>query len=151
MPRIALQNFTGGEISPTLGARYDLTRYRNCVVCMENMLPGLHGDTSRRSGTRFVADLGEYAVLIPFCFNEEASQNFALILSDYRLRVSDGTNLLPADSATPYAAADLLRLSYAQVGDVVYLAHPDYPLHKILRTDAEGGGDATPWPEVPEV
>ena len=49
--RIALQNFTGGEISPTLGARYDLTRYRNCVACMENMLPGLHGDAARRSGT----------------------------------------------------------------------------------------------------
>ena len=80
--RIALQNFTGGEISPTLGARYDLTRYRNCVACMENMLPGLHGDAARRSGTRFVADLGEEnAVLIPFSFNEEAGQNFVLILS----------------------------------------------------------------------
>ncbi len=147
--RIALQNFTGGEISPTLGARYDLTRYRNCVACMENMLPGLHGDAARRSGTRFVADLGEEnAVLIPFSFNEEAGQNFVLILSGHRLRVSDGTALLDVDVVTPYTVADLLRLSYAQVGDVVYLAHPDYPLQKILRTDAEGGGYA--W-EIEEV
>lgn len=56
--RIALQNFTGGEISPTLSARYDLSRYRNCVACMENMLPGLHGDVARRPGTRFLAELG---------------------------------------------------------------------------------------------
>ena len=39
--RTALQNFTGGEIAPTLSARYDLARYRNCLSCMENMLPGL--------------------------------------------------------------------------------------------------------------
>ena len=61
--RIALQNFTGGEVAPTLSARYDLARYRNCVACMENMLPGLHGDVARRPGTRFLADLGGGAVL----------------------------------------------------------------------------------------
>lgn len=146
--RVALQNFTGGEISPTLGARYDLARYRNCLNCMENMLPGLHGDCARRPGTRFAAKLGEYAVLLPFSFNEEAGQNFALILSDHRLRVSDGAALMDADVVTPYAAADLLRLSYAQVGDVVYLAHPDYPLQKVLRTDAESGGYAWSIEEV---
>ena len=27
--RIACNNFTGGEIAPTLSARYDLARYRN--------------------------------------------------------------------------------------------------------------------------
>lgn len=128
--RIALQNFTGGEISPTLGARYDLTATATRGR-LENMLPGLHGDAARRSGTRFVADLGEEnAVLIPFSFNEEAGQNFVLILSGHRLRVSDGTALLDVDVVTPYTVADLLRLSYAQVGDVVYLAHPDYPLQK---------------------
>ena len=42
--RIALHNFTGGEVSPILAARYDLSRYGSSVQCMENMLPGLHGD-----------------------------------------------------------------------------------------------------------
>lgn len=32
--RIALQNFTGGEVAPTLSARYDLARYRNSAACM---------------------------------------------------------------------------------------------------------------------
>ena len=41
--------------------------------------------------------------------------------------------------ATPYAAEDLLSLCHAQVGDVVYLAHQKYPLHKIVRRDAPGG------------
>ena len=46
--RIALHNFTGGEVSPILAARYDLSRYSSSVQCMENMLPGLHGDVRRR-------------------------------------------------------------------------------------------------------
>ena len=134
--RIAYKNFTGGEVSPTLTARYDLARFGTSVQCMENFLPGLHGDIARRPGTLFVADLGQYSMLIPFSFNVEADQNFCLILSDKLLRVSDGTRLLSASVETPYAAADLLQISWAQVGDVVYLAHPSYPLHKILRTDA---------------
>lgn len=134
--RIAYKNFTGGEVSPTLTARYDLARFGTSVQCMENFLPGLHGDIARRPGTRFVADLGQYSILIPFSFNVEADQNFCLILSDKLLRVSDGTRLLSASVETPYAAADLLQISWAQVGDVIYLAHPSYPLHKILRTDA---------------
>lgn len=144
MPRIAHKNFTGGEVSPTLTGRYDLERYATSVQCMENMLPGLHGDAARRPGTRFVADLGGYAVLIPFSFSVEADQNFVLVMSHKALRVSDGAGALCAPVATPYAAADLLRLSWAQVGDIVYLAHPAYPLHKIMRSPA-GSGSGYTW------
>lgn len=144
--RIAYKNFTGGEVSPTLTARYDLARFGTSVRCMENFIPGLHGDVTRRPGTRFVADLGQYSILIPFSFNVEADQNFCLILSDKSLRVSDGARLLSASVETPYAAADLLHISWAQVGDVVYLAHPSFPLHKILRSDASADeGEKYAW------
>ena len=142
--RIALQNFTGGEVAPTLSARYDLARYRNCVSCMENMLPGLHGDVARRPGTRYLAELDGPAVLLPFSFSADAGQNFALILSHKSLRVADANGLVPGlePLATPYAAADLLEISHAQVGDVVYLAHRRHPLHKLIRSDAPAGGYA---------
>lgn len=48
MPRIAYKNFTGGEVSPTLTGRYDLERYATSAQCVENMLPGLHGDAARQ-------------------------------------------------------------------------------------------------------
>ena len=141
--RVALQNFTGGEISPTLSARYDLSRYRNSVACMENMLPGLHGDVARRPGTRFLAELEASAVLLPFCFSSLPSQNFIFVLGEKSLRIATTGGLTNAPViATPYAAQDLLSLCHAQVGDVVYLAHPAYPLHKIVRRDAEGGSYA---------
>lgn len=150
--RIALQNFTGGEVAPTLSARYDLARYRNCVACMENMLPGLHGDVARRPGTRFLANLGGGAVLIPFSFSAEAGQNFALIFGEKSLRIADADGLVEnvPPIPTPYAAQDLLEISHAQAGDVIYLAHRRYPLHKVVRRDAAGvpGGYAWSLEEV---
>ncbi|MBB5143241.1 hypothetical protein [Desulfovibrio intestinalis] len=141
--RTALQNFTGGEIAPTLYARYDLARYRNCLSCMENMLPGLHGDAARRPGTRFVADMGGYSVLIPFSFNALAKQNFVLVLGDHSLRIASERGLEDvAAIATPYAPNELLDISYAQVGDIVYLAHSNHPLHKIIRRDAENSSES---------
>ena len=123
--RVALQNFTGGEISPTLSARYDLSRYRNSVACMENMLPGLHGDVARRPGTRFLAELEASAVLLPFSFSSLPSQNFIFVLGEKSLRIATTRGLTTAPViATPYAAQDLLSICHAQVGDVVYLAHP---------------------------
>lgn len=136
--RIAYKNFTGGEFSQTLTARYDLPRFGTSVLRMANFMPGLHGDVQRRPGLRFVGDLGRYSVLIPFSFNVDADQNFALIFSDKLLRVSDGQILLNVNVVTPYAEGDLLGLSYAQVGDVVYIAHVNYPLHKVMRTGTPG-------------
>ena len=105
---------------------------------MENFLPNLHGDAVRRPGMRFIAELDGPSVLLPFTFNSEADQNFVLILSEGRLRVSDGTRLLDADVATPYRAEDLYAISHRQVGDVVYLAHKKYPLGKIIRSGSPG-------------
>lgn len=140
--RIALQNFTGGEIAPTLSARYDLARFKNSVQCMENFLPNLHGDISRRMGTQFVQSLDGETVLIPFSFNADAAHNFVLLFSHKSLRVVDirGAYSLSTPVATPYAVEHLLELSYAQVGDVVYLAHRSYPFSKVVRRSAEGGG-----------
>ena len=136
--RVAWRNFTGGELADTLSARYDLSRYQTSARHMENFLPNLHGDAVRRPGMRFIAELDGPSVLLPFTFNSEADQNFVLILSEGRLRVSDGERLLDADVATPYRAEDLYAISHRQVGDVVYLAHKKYPLGKIVRSGSPG-------------
>lgn len=139
--RIALQNFTGGEIAPTLSARYDLSRFRSSVQCMENFLPNLHGDVSRRMGTQFVQALNGETVLIPFSFNAAAEQNFALLFSEKSLQIVNmqGDFVLVNAIITPYAVEHLLEISYAQVGDVVYLAHRKYPFSKVVRRTAPGG------------
>lgn len=145
--RIALHNFTGGEVSPLLSARYDLSRYGSSVQCMENMLPGLHGDVRRRPGTLFLGRLDEAAVLLPFSFNALAEQNFVLVLTGRALRIADSRGFDPQADAplpTPYESRHLLEICAAQVGDTVYLAHAAYPLHKLVRSTDSDPGAALP-------
>lgn len=40
----------------------------------------------------------------------------------------------PLDLATPYATADLFSLKTAQSADVMYVAHPSHPVHKLARS-----------------
>lgn len=147
--RIALHNFTGGEVSPILAARYDLSRYSSSVQCMENMLPGLHGDVRRRPGTLFLGGLEDEAVLLPFSFNALAEQNFVLVLAGNSLRIADihgfdtQGGIIPT-LPTPYEARHLLEICAAQVGDTVYLAHTAYPLHKLVRSTDSGPEDPLP-------
>ena len=157
--RVAYQNFTGGEVAPTLSARYDLARYRTSLSCMENMLPNLHGDAERRPGMYYLGELDGDALLLPFIFNADSAHNFVLVFGDHTLRIADRGGLIPLEvgednagrqcgssggtapgpaMSTPYAIDDLPRLSHAQMGDVVYLAHSGYPLHKITRSGSAG-------------
>ncbi len=133
--RIVFRNFTGGEVTPTLSARYDLKKAGSFLQCCENFIPNLHGDIERRPGTRFIAALDGQAVLLPFQFNTEPENNYVLIFSADKIRVASPDGLLPGvELASPYALEDVYALSAAQVGDVVYLAHKDYALRKITRS-----------------
>ena len=64
--RVSYTNFTGGEISAMLSARYDLQKFKSSARHLENFVPELHGALRRRGGTHFLEDLGGQAVLIPF-------------------------------------------------------------------------------------
>ena len=135
--RIAFRNFTGGEVTPTISARYDLQKFGSFLQCCENFLPNLHGDVERRPGTRYVAELGGPAVLVPFRFNTERTNNYALLFQEGVIRVAHEDGLIPGVSmASDYALDDVYALSVAQVGDLVYLAHTKYPLRKVIRSGA---------------
>ena len=135
--RIAFRNFTGGEVTPTISARYDLQKFGSFLQCCENFLPNLHGDVERRPGTRYVAELGGPAVLVPFRFNTERTNNYALLFQEGVIRVAHEDGLIPGVSmASDYALDDVYALSVAQVGDLVYLAHKKYPLRKVIRSGA---------------
>ena len=143
MARIAFRNFTGGEVTPTLSARYDLQKFGTFLQCCQNFIPNLHGDIERRPGTRFVAELGAASVLIPFQFNSDRAENFALIFQEGqagesgRILVASEDGLLDSVGlVSPYKLEDVYQLSVAQVGDVVYLAHRNHPLRKLTRSGA---------------
>ena len=135
MSRIAFRNFTGGEVIPTLSARYDLQKFGTLLQSCENFLPNLHGDIERRPGTHFVGALGGASVLIPFQFNTDPENNYVLIFQAGSIRVASANGiLLDVSLPNPYALEDVYQLSVAQVGDVVYLAHKNYAFRKLTRS-----------------
>ncbi len=137
--KVAYTNFTGGEISLSLASRYDLGKFKNSCRHLENFLPDLHGPLRRRMGTRFLEDLGSFAVLIPFEFSADPSQNYVMIFSEGKIRVAQkngfvkGSDGKPISMAAPYTAAQLYDISFAQSGDLVYLAHNGHALRKVER------------------
>lgn len=71
-----LSNFTGGELSPRLDGRVDITKYKNGMRTCENFTVLPHGGVRKRSGTKFVVEQKsptDDVVLIPFQYNVEQS------------------------------------------------------------------------------
>ena len=74
MARVAVQltNFTGGELSPRLDGRNDLTKYASGCKTLQNMVVYPHGSAARRPGTSFVAEVktsSAFTRLVPFEFS----------------------------------------------------------------------------------
>jgi len=134
MSRIAFRNFTGGEVTPTLCARYDLKKFGSFLQTCRNFVPNLHGDMERRPGTKYIADLGANSTLMPFQFNTEPENNYVLIFQSGTIKIAQADGLLVATMSNPYNMSHIYGISFAQVADVLYLAHPKYALRKITRS-----------------
>jgi hypothetical protein len=61
---------------------------------------------------------------------EAGHQYFRFYMNGGRIESPPGT---PVEIVTPYTETDLPRLKYVQSADTLYLAHPNYPLHKLVR------------------
>lgn len=142
MPELTQRSFTGGEISPSLRSRADITKYITGLAKCENMFVRSQGGAYSRPGTKFICEIGDStkrARLIPFSFNSE--QTYILIFEENTMRViRDGGLVLEDDLvtifelATPYLEAELPRLSYTQRADVMTIVHPNHGPRNLSRT-----------------
>lgn len=135
-------SFNAGEFSPWLDARIDLEKYGSGCRRLENFLLTPYGGCRRRPGTEYVAEVrssSEAARLIPFRFN--VSTNYILVLNNGFMRFGKGgtgVSLVesggsPVEVATPWTAAQLQEIQYAQINDVMYLTHPEVSPRKLVR------------------
>lgn len=136
MPRVAFRNFTGGEVTSTLSARYDLQKFGTFLQICENFIPNIHGDIERRPGTEYIATLEENSYLLPFQFSSEPTENYVLVFDKWKIHVyGNDSCCIEADiDCQPYDVQHFSEISYTQVGDVMYLAHKCYPLYKLTRS-----------------
>ena len=142
MGRVAVQltNFTGGELSPRLDGRNDLTKYNSGCKTLENMVVYPHGSASRRSGTQFVSEVKDSSKktrLISFEFS--TVQTYVLEFGDQYIRFyKDNGQILSGGSAyeisSPYLEAELFDIKFAQSADTMYICHPNHAPRKLTRT-----------------
>ena len=101
MARVAVQltNFTGGELSPRLDGRNDLTKYPTGCKTLENFVVFPHGSAARRSGTQFVAEIKDSSAktrLIPFEFS--TTQTYMMEFGNQYIRFyKDNGQILESD------------------------------------------------------
>lgn len=142
-------SFNSGELSPLLDGRVDVAKYENGCRVMENFLPTVQGPAVRRAGTRYVAEVKTSANRTWLArFEFSTTQAYVLEFGNQYIRFYTNHGVLlnvgvPYEIATPYTTADLtdatdgtFRLSMAQSGDIIYIAHPSYPLQKLSRLGA---------------
>lgn len=134
-------SFTGGSVSPDLLGRGDLAAFENGALTLSNVLIEPTGGVSRRPGTGFIASVPGPGRLIPFTFNSE--QTHLLVLTEKRLSVF-GNDTLQASLPTPWTAAQLANLNWAQSGDVLLVCHPDVEPRRISRR-GPGQWTVEPW------
>lgn len=124
--RAALLNFSKGEISPELEARFDLSAYQVGLRTAYNVKIRRTGGVSKRMGTRFVAEaLSLNARLFPFQFSDE--QGYALEFGQAYMRplALGGAVLETGLKITAITKAVNAKITAAfhgySVGDQVYL------------------------------
>ena len=134
----AKPSFAGGELAPTLHARIDLAQYAIGARTIRNFIVLPQGGIANRPGTTVLDPGRSYGAvrLVPFVFSEEDSCVLAFgdgfvdrySFTGFRERIQD----------SPYKTSHLARLRWLQSADVLYLFHPDVPIH-MLRREMENG------------
>lgn len=132
-------SFAGGELSPSLWGRVDLSKYNVGLRTLENFIVHPHGGISRRSGTHFIAQSTntDKARLVTFQYSTE--QSYVLEFIDKGVRFyTNGQQILDSTGAPylvtlPYSADELDDLNFAQSADVLYIVHPDHPPMELAR------------------
>jgi hypothetical protein len=139
MANLLVTAFNGGELSPYMDARTDVAKYRSGCRRLENMVVLPYGGVYRRSGTEFLGEAklsDKRCRLIPFNFS--TTTRFVLEFGHLYLRVwGNNSQVLsggvPLEIVTPYTEDDLRELQYAQLNDIMYIAHGNYAPRKLSR------------------
>jgi len=143
-------SFAAGVLSPRMRGRVDLQQYPAGAEDLTNVLVQSQGGATKRGGSYFVTAPRTNARvrLVPFIVSSavayvlEMGDNYMRILRN-RALLTDGAAAL--EIATPYFAAELRELKFAQSADVMYVFHPNHQPRRITR----GAGGA--WSIAPVV
>lgn len=138
-------SFISGEWSLAAMGRVDLDKYFRAAETIENYIILNTGAVTRRPGYRFVVKTkfqdGKRTRV--YFMPSTAGDGYVLEIGHLYLRfIYDGVQLEDPDSpgdplelVTPYSNTDVFDLHFAQIGDVMYIANPNYDPYKLVNND----------------
>lgn len=141
--RTLARSFAGGEISPEMFGRIDLSKFQTGLTLARNFEILPHGPARNRAGTEFVREVktsGKRTRLIPFSFNTQ--QTFALEFGEGYIRFHTMGETLESspgvayEVATTYTETELFDIHYVQSADVLTLVHQNHPPAELRRLSA---------------
>lgn len=137
--KLLLRSFAGGEITPELAGRLDLTKYQTGLSLCRNFITLPHGPAARRPGFGFIneaRDSTRAVRLVPFAFS--ATQTVVLEFGHQYIRFHiEGGTLLEATKAIGSIAGSTVNTTASHgytSGDWVYIGTR---YHKITVVDAD--------------
>ena len=130
-------SFAAGELAPALAGRVDLAQYAVGARTIENFIVLPQGGLVNRPGTT-VLNTGNAALryssrvkLVPFVFSEDDSR--VLVFGDGFVDVYASSGYRWRVAQSPYTTYHLRKLRWLQSADVLYLFHPEVPVHTLSR------------------
>jgi hypothetical protein len=148
-------SFAGGELSPRLYGRTDVSKYDAGLRTCLNAVPTPEGAVQNRAGFEYQAmtyGVTTNSRLIPFVYNND--QSYVIELSNARLRVLYRGSPVTVDTGppytvyeltTPWSTSELSRVKFAQSGDTMILVHPSYAPQALRRVSAYTPGVNEVW------
>ena len=136
-------SFVGGEFGPSLFGRTDIAQYQNACEEVENFLIRPYGPVISTPGTKYVAEVkssGTNTRLIKFIFSRTDSYVIEMGHKYFRF-YTDGGQVTTGGGGTlevahSYSTSELWDVQYAQINDVIYLTHKDFPIYKLTRNSS---------------
>ncbi len=151
--RVPQNSFQFGEISPSLTSRTDTAVYKNAAEKVRNFFIRGEGGVTKRPGTKrwhnfasspaYSSDLRQTVRIEPFIFSDD--EQYIIAFSNTRIEVfqinpSNG-NISSIQAITSQtwlvnttSAPYLEEYTFAQQGDIMFIAHQTVAPRKLIRT-----------------
>lgn len=135
-------SFTGGELAGALFGRTDIAQYPNACAIVENFLIRPYGPLISTPGTEFInacktggstslVRLMEFVFARTDSYIIEFGVGYLRFFTNGAVVVSGGST--PYEVSHTYTASEIFDIQFAQLNDVIYLAHPNHPPAKLTR------------------
>ena len=146
--RITQNTFSGGEITPALIARNDISKYNSSLKTLRNGFIRQEGCVTNRSGLEFIGEVkysDKKTRLIPFIFSPQ--QSYIIEFGEYYCRfIRNGGYIIYPDDwedqelrgsvveiSTPFTQDELQDLNYHQNLDVLNILSINHPPKQLVR------------------